>query len=107
VPGVNVVRPGEVARQLAGSTAFFDWLLAGVGGIGLLIGGLSLSNDPPVLLADEPTGNLDADNARVILDELCGRARSGTAVLLVTHSDALAAAADRVLHLVDGRLVGA
>jgi putative ABC transport system permease protein len=44
VPGVNVVRPGEVARQLAGSTAFFDWLLAGVGGIGLLIGGLSLSN---------------------------------------------------------------
>jgi putative ABC transport system permease protein len=44
VPGVNVVPPGEVARQLAGSTAFFDWLLAGVGGIGLLIGGLSLSN---------------------------------------------------------------
>jgi ABC-type lipoprotein export system ATPase subunit len=62
-------------------------------------------NDPPVLLADEPTGNLDADNARVILDELRARARTGTAVLLVTHSDTLAAAADRVLHLVDGRLV--
>jgi ABC-type lipoprotein export system ATPase subunit len=62
-------------------------------------------NDPPVLLADEPTGNLDADNARVILDELRARARAGTAVLLVTHSDALAAATDRVLHLVDGRLV--
>jgi hypothetical protein len=44
VSGVNVAPPGEVARQLASSTAFFSWLLAGVGGIGLLIGGLSLSN---------------------------------------------------------------
>ncbi|HEY7139384.1 MAG TPA: ABC transporter permease [Methylomirabilota bacterium] len=44
VPGVNVVAPGEVARQLAGSTAFFSWLMAGITGVGLLIGGLSLSN---------------------------------------------------------------
>jgi len=44
VPGVNVAPPGEVARQLEASTTFFTWLLAGVGGIGLLIGGLSLSN---------------------------------------------------------------
>jgi putative ABC transport system permease protein len=44
VDGVNVVAPGEVARQLAGSTAFFSWLMAGITGIGLLIGGLSLSN---------------------------------------------------------------
>jgi hypothetical protein len=44
VPGIHVVRPSEVARQLRASTAFFSWLLAGVGGIGLLVGGLSLSN---------------------------------------------------------------
>jgi putative ABC transport system permease protein len=44
VAGVNVVAPGEVARQLAGSTAFFSWLMTGITGIGLLIGGLSLSN---------------------------------------------------------------
>jgi putative ABC transport system permease protein len=44
VPGVHVAAPGHVARQLAASTAFFSWLLAGVGGIGLLVGGLSLSN---------------------------------------------------------------
>jgi ABC-type lipoprotein export system ATPase subunit len=62
-------------------------------------------NDPAVILADEPTGNLDEDNARVILDELGARARSGrSAVLLVTHSADLACAADRALHLVDGRL---
>jgi putative ABC transport system permease protein len=44
VPGVNVAPPGQVARQLEASTRFFGWLIAGVGGIGLLIGGLSLSN---------------------------------------------------------------
>jgi putative ABC transport system permease protein len=44
VGAVNVAMPSEVARQLASSTAFFSWLLAGVGGIGLLVGGLSLSN---------------------------------------------------------------
>jgi ABC-type lipoprotein export system ATPase subunit len=63
-------------------------------------------NDPSVVLADEPTGNLDDDNARVILDELQTRARAGqAAVLLVTHNVELARAADRVLHLVDGQLV--
>jgi putative ABC transport system ATP-binding protein len=62
-------------------------------------------NDPAVILADEPTGNLDDDNARVILDELRRRARSGaSAVLLVTHDAGLARAADRTLELVDGRL---
>jgi putative ABC transport system ATP-binding protein len=62
-------------------------------------------NDPAVILADEPTGNLDDDNARVILDELRRRARSGgSAVLLVTHDAELARAADRALQLVDGRL---
>jgi ABC-type lipoprotein export system ATPase subunit len=64
-------------------------------------------NDPAVILAAEPTGNLDDDNARVILDELRRRARSGeSAVLLVTHDAALARAADRALALVDGRLSG-
>ena len=65
-------------------------------------------NDPAVILADEPTGNLDQDNARVILDELQARARSGrAAVLLVTHSAELARAADRIVHLADGRLTPA
>jgi len=64
-------------------------------------------NDPAVILADEPTGNLDPDNATVLLQELRARARGGRSVLLVTHSAELARAADRVLALVDGRLGGA
>jgi ABC-type lipoprotein export system ATPase subunit len=62
-------------------------------------------NDPALILADEPTGNLDAENAAVLLDELRARARSGrSAVLLVTHSAELARAADRTLTLVEGQL---
>jgi ABC-type lipoprotein export system ATPase subunit len=62
-------------------------------------------NDPAVILADEPTGNLDAENAAVLLGELRARARSGSsAVLLVTHSAELARTADRTLTLVEGEL---
>ena len=58
-----------------------------------------------MILADEPTGNLDAENAGVLLAELRARARSGrAAVLLVTHSAELARAADRTLTLTDGQL---
>ncbi len=62
-------------------------------------------NDPPLILADEPTGNLDEDHARVIREELRARARErGTTVLLVTHHPEAFGEADRVLALVDGRL---
>ena len=62
-------------------------------------------NDPPVILADEPTGNLDEDHARVIREELRTRVRErGTSVLLVTHHPEAFGEADRVLSLVDGRL---
>lgn len=54
-------------------------------------------NDPPLLLADEPTGNLDDDNARIILDVLRARARSGAAVVVVSHRpDAIVGAAARL-----------
>ncbi|MFB6171545.1 MAG: ABC transporter ATP-binding protein [Haloarculaceae archaeon] len=65
----------------------------------------SLVNDPALLLADEPTGNLDRDTGDRILDlfdEL--RAEEGVAVVTVTHDDYVADAADRVVHLVDGAL---
>jgi ABC-type lipoprotein export system ATPase subunit len=62
-------------------------------------------NDPPLILADEPTANLDRENTDVILEELRFRARSGrSAVLIVTHDPDLVATADRTLVLADGRL---
>jgi putative ABC transport system ATP-binding protein len=65
----------------------------------------ALLNDPAVILADEPTGNLDEDNAGVLLGELRARAHEGgSAVLLVTHSADLARGADRALTLADGQL---
>ncbi len=65
----------------------------------------ALALQPAVLLADEPTGSLDRANARAVADLLVDLARSqGAGVLLVTHDDGLAARADRVLHLLDGRL---
>lgn len=60
--------------------------------------------DPPVLLADEPTGNLDPAAAQLVLGLLRDAAADGRAVLLVTHEPAAIAAADRVLELRDGRL---
>lgn len=69
-------------------------------------GGLAvaLAADPAVVLADEPTGELDEDSARRIFDLLRTRADSGTAVLVVTHSADVAARADRRLSIRDGRL---
>ena len=66
----------------------------------------ALANDPPLILADEPTGNLDSNNGRHILDLLlqAGRARSATLVL-VTHDPTVAAVADAQLTLRDGRPV--
>jgi ABC-type lipoprotein export system ATPase subunit len=66
----------------------------------------ALVNDPAVLLADEPTGNLDAESAAEVLRLLRAGADEGRAIVLVTHEPAAAAIADRVLTLRDGLLVG-
>ena len=60
---------------------------------------------PAILLADEPTGNLDATNGQAIMDLLFGlRDRHGATLVLVTHAPELAARCDRVIRLDDGRL---
>ena len=66
----------------------------------------ALVHGPSVVLADEPTGNLDPERARDVLELLLGQIRaSGAAGILVTHSRAASQRADRVLELVGGRLV--
>jgi putative ABC transport system ATP-binding protein len=65
---------------------------------------VALANDPPVLLADEPTGELDEVTAERVLALLRDRANAGTAILVVTHDPGVAAAADREIRLRDGRI---
>ena len=66
----------------------------------------ALVSKPPLLLADEPTGNLDRRTGEEVLDLLLSLAREkGTAVLLATHDPEVAARCDRTLQLEDGKLL--
>jgi predicted ABC-type transport system involved in lysophospholipase L1 biosynthesis ATPase subunit len=66
----------------------------------------ALANDPPILLADEPTGNLDSKAGQMVLDLLrsIGEER-GVTLVLVTHDLQIAAAAQRIVRMLDGRVV--
>ncbi len=67
---------------------------------------VALAAEPKVLLADEPTGEVDAEAEKHILHLLDDYRKNGGAVLVVTHSNAVAAFANRTIHLLDGRIVG-
>lgn len=64
----------------------------------------ALIMDPPVLLADEPTGNLDSRTGREVMDLLRGAVDQRRTVILVTHDPRMARVADRVLTIRDGEL---
>ena len=67
----------------------------------------AMINDPKLLFADEPTGNLDSQNGRLVLTQLLElKAENSATLILVTHNPEIAAVADRVLTLKDGRLTG-
>jgi ABC-type lipoprotein export system ATPase subunit len=66
----------------------------------------SLANEPSLLLADEPTGNLDSENARLVLDLIIRlQQEQDRTLVLVTHDASIAARAARTLHMTDGRIV--
>ena len=65
----------------------------------------SLSNDPPILLADEPTGNLDSKAGRNVMEALEGiHHQHGLTIIMVTHDPGIAASADRIIRMLDGRI---
>jgi putative ABC transport system ATP-binding protein len=64
----------------------------------------ALVADPDILIADEPTGNLDSATGRGILDLLQSLCREGKTLVMVTHDDAIARYADRVVELADGKV---
>jgi len=65
----------------------------------------AIVNDPPVILADEPTGNLDSSTTQEIMGLLQRLNREGTTILMVTHSQDCAAYAERILRVSDGCLI--
>ncbi len=65
----------------------------------------AVANDPDLILADEPTGNLDTRNTEIVIDLLLELNSSGTTVVMVTHDPDLARRASRIVEMVDGRIV--
>jgi putative ABC transport system ATP-binding protein len=65
----------------------------------------ALANDPPVIVADEPTGNLDSKTAQAVFHTLAALKERGKTVIYVTHERALAARADARIDLLDGRII--
>ena len=66
----------------------------------------AIINHPPLLLADEPTGNLDSQNSEIVLKLLCDlNKRTGQTILMITHNPEAAAYAHRIVHMKDGRII--
>ncbi|MBQ1551947.1 MAG: ATP-binding cassette domain-containing protein, partial [Clostridia bacterium] len=68
--------------------------------------GRALINNPALVLADEPTGNLDSENSREVISLLRQFNRElGQTVIMITHDEGIAASADRLIEIRDGRIV--
>jgi putative ABC transport system ATP-binding protein len=65
----------------------------------------ALAGEPAILLADEPTGNLDSKNGDAVMDLLRGLHRTGATICMVTHDPRFTRYADRTIHLFDGRVI--
>ncbi len=64
----------------------------------------SLANDPEIILADEPTGNLDEENEKLVFETLKSLAKKGKCVIVVTHSEEIKKYADEILKITKGKL---
>ena len=67
----------------------------------------ALINDPEIILADEPTGNLDTKTGEEIMDILKDLNKKGKTIILVTHNSDLTKAANKIIILKDGKIIGA
>lgn len=124
VPTMNALENVAIPLELAGRRDAFALAKLGLEAVGLghrllhypgqLSGGeqqrvalaRAFAIEPKLLLADEPTGNLDTATGRIVIDLLFTlRARHGTTLLLITHDPSLAQRCDRIVRLADGRVV--
>ncbi|MEX0697030.1 MAG: ATP-binding cassette domain-containing protein [Dongiaceae bacterium] len=123
IPTMTALENVAVPLELAGRRDAFARAEAELGAVGLgarlghypaqLSGGeqqrvalaRAFAVEPELLLADEPTGNLDGETGAQVIELLFGlRARRGTTLLLITHDPALAARCGRIVRLIDGRI---
>ncbi len=124
IPTMNALENVAVPLEFAGERNAFDHARTSLEAVGLghrldhypsqLSGGeqqrvalaRAFAPSPDLLLADEPTGNLDGDTGEKIIETLFDLSSSrGTTLVLITHDPAIAARCDRVVHLRDGRIV--
>jgi putative ABC transport system ATP-binding protein len=119
----NVVLPLDLMGKVKDSKAKQKWALECLAQVGLeshahhlpseLSGGeqqrvaiaRALVNDPPILLADEPTGNLDSAAGEAVVQLLADLHRQGKTVILITHDRNLAGRAERIVQILDGHVV--
>lgn len=66
----------------------------------------ALANDPTIILADEPSGNLDSETGRMIMATLRELNEAGRTIVMVTHNEVLAGYADRIVKILDGKIIG-
>ena len=64
----------------------------------------ALANDPPILVADEPTGNLDSRTAESVFELFCQLVDQGKTIIMVTHDPGLAKRTTRMVHIRDGKV---
>ena len=124
IPTMTALENVAVPLELAGHKSAFDSARSGLAAVGLehrfehypaqLSGGeqqrvalaRAFSNSPDVVLADEPTGNLDGNTGQAIMDLLFShRERRGTTLVLITHDLNITARCDRILHISDGQII--
>ena len=65
----------------------------------------AIAQAPPIILADEPTGNLDSNSTKEIMQILRGLHKEGRTVIIITHDNEIAEQADRVIRISDGKIV--
>jgi putative ABC transport system ATP-binding protein len=123
IPTMTALENVATPLELAGETRAFAIARAALEEVGLghrlkhypgqLSGGeqqrvalaRAVAPQPDILLADEPTGNLDTETGAKVIDLLFGlQRRRGATLLLITHDQALARRCDRIIHLADGRI---
>ncbi len=106
-PRAEVDRRVREAMELVGITARASAYPAQASGGEMQRAAIAraIVHEPAIVLADEPTGNLDSRNGEIVLDLLCEIAQRGQAVLMATHSEEAAARASRRIRMRDGRIV--